>query len=57
MLILRVKTGFEKLHVPTVGGGKTPCTFILLVVDRHPACPYCWWWKETLNVHTERQPA
>jgi hypothetical protein len=43
--------------------GRTPCPFILLVVkrhrargihtiplvvERHPAHPYCWWWKDTV---------
>ncbi len=40
---------------------QTSCTSILLVVGRHPALPYCWWWKNTLHVHTaavvERHPA
>jgi hypothetical protein len=32
------------LHVHTKCDGKTPwpCTSILLVVERHPAHPYCW---------------
>jgi hypothetical protein len=35
-------------------GGKayTPCTSILLVMERHPARPYCLPWKDTLHVHT-----
>jgi hypothetical protein len=28
------------------------CTSTLLVVKRHPARPYCWWWKDTLYFHT-----
>ncbi len=32
-------------------GGETPCTFILLVVERHPAHSYCLWWRDTLHVH------
>ncbi len=37
------------LHVHTVGGEKTPSTSILLVEERHPALPYCWWWKHLKN--------
>jgi hypothetical protein len=48
--IAKVEEG--TLHVHTVGGGKTPCTSILWVVERHPARPYCWWWKDTLHFHT-----
>jgi hypothetical protein len=32
----------DTLHVHITGGGETPCTSILLVVERHPARPYYW---------------
>jgi hypothetical protein len=39
------------MHVNTACSGKTPCPSLLLVVDRHPVCPYCWWYRDTLHVH------
>ncbi len=47
------KAGYTACH------GKTSCTSILLVMERHPARPDCWWWKDTLRVHTaggEKKP-
>ncbi len=31
----------DTLHVHTACGGETPCTSMLVVVERHPARPYC----------------
>jgi hypothetical protein len=28
------------------------CTSVLLVVEIHPGCLYCWLWKDTLHVNT-----
>jgi hypothetical protein len=36
------------------GGGSlsTSCTSLLLVMEIHPGCLYCWLWKDTLHVNT-----
>jgi hypothetical protein len=42
----------DTLNVHDAGGGKTPCTYILLVVERHPARPFFWWRRDTLHVYS-----